>query len=136
MDLSKYQKINYKAGEAIFEENDPGHQMYYIISGQVEIFIRVEGVKECLVVLEAGQFFGELALFNQSNRNAHAQADIDCELMIIQENNLITLIQDDHNIVYKLIHNLSNHLERLTHQYEELLGQKIAVEKILYSKYS
>lgn len=125
MDFSENKKIQFKKGDLIFEEHSPGTEMFYILSGQINIYLMIHNKKEILTVLEAGQFFGELALFNESHRNASAEASIDSELLVITKDNLKSIILNNPDLTYQLIHTVSRHLERLTKQYEKALKERV-----------
>jgi CRP/FNR family transcriptional regulator, cyclic AMP receptor protein len=64
-------------GETIFAEESPGDGMHFILSGAVRIAKRtgVAGdVAKTLAVIEAGDYFGEMSLFDQKPRSASAVA--------------------------------------------------------------
>ena len=61
-------------GTVIFEEGQPGHNMYFILGGKVEIFRGEGDGKKVLAVLSKGEFFGELALIDAQPRIAGARA--------------------------------------------------------------
>jgi CRP/FNR family transcriptional regulator, cyclic AMP receptor protein len=65
---------NYADGEAIFAEGDPGDSMYFIVSGRARIEKRAQSVHKVLTTLEAGDYFGEMALLDQKPRSAAAIA--------------------------------------------------------------
>ena len=131
MDFTKNPKKRYMEGDNIFSENDSGDEMYYILSGQVNIFLKIGDNKEDLVLLEPGSFFGELALFNRSQRNAYAEASKDTELLVITKENLKDIIHKNPDLTFQLVHTMSKHLERLTHQYEEALQQNVEWDVII-----
>ncbi len=63
--------------KTIFEEGDPGDGMYFIVSGTVHIEKRTGGKtkgRKTLAILEPGEYFGEMALFDQQPRSATAVA--------------------------------------------------------------
>lgn len=62
----------YDAGEVIFRQNDPGVGMYVIERGRVEILHEPTG--RTLAELGDGDFFGEIALLNETPRSARATA--------------------------------------------------------------
>lgn len=65
---------NYEADEIIFSEGDIGSGMYSIRSGQVQIFSLDEQGRETeQAILEAGDFFGEVALTASRPRCASAK---------------------------------------------------------------
>jgi CRP-like cAMP-binding protein len=64
-------------GETLFAEGEPGAGMYFIGSGAVRIVKRTgdaESVQKTLAVLEAGDYCGEMSLFDQKPRSAAAVA--------------------------------------------------------------
>ena len=68
---------NYADGQAVFAEGDPGDSMYFIVQGCVRIEKRAQAtsaVHKILTVLEAGDYFGEMALLDQKPRSASAVA--------------------------------------------------------------
>ena len=64
----------FPAGAVLFEEGQPGRDMYIIVSGEIEIRRQVGGSERVLAVLPAGEFFGEMAILNGRPRSATAVA--------------------------------------------------------------
>ena len=69
----------YKKNEAIFHEGELGAGAVLIASGKVEI----KSADKILAELEAGDFFGEIALVLDEPRTADAIASDDCELYFL-----------------------------------------------------
>jgi CRP-like cAMP-binding protein len=64
-------------GKTVFAEGDPGDSMYFIAQGcvRIEKQAQVAGAgQKTLAVLEAGDYFGEMALLDQKPRSAAAVA--------------------------------------------------------------
>ncbi len=64
-------------GETVFAEGDSGDSMYFIAKGCIRIEVRAQAAgagRKTLAVLEAGDFFGEMALLDQKPRSAAAVA--------------------------------------------------------------
>jgi CRP/FNR family transcriptional regulator, cyclic AMP receptor protein len=67
----------YADGEAVFAEGDPGDSMYFIAKGRIRVEKRAQAAgaaHKTLAVLEAGDYFGEMALLDQKPRSASAVA--------------------------------------------------------------
>jgi CRP-like cAMP-binding protein len=65
-------------GQLIFAEGDPADAMYFIREGSVRIERRVQAAgapQKTLAVLEAGDYFGEMALFEEKPRSASTVAN-------------------------------------------------------------
>ena len=66
---------SYQPDEIIFMENEPGAGMYVIESGGVDIILNHASDKPLyLAQLDAGDFFGEMALLGDPERSATARA--------------------------------------------------------------
>ncbi len=65
----------YADGEVVFAEGDPGDSMYFLVEGRVRIEKRSQASgapPKVLAVLEAGDYFGEMALLDQKPRSGAA----------------------------------------------------------------
>ena len=68
---------SFPAGSIIFQEGQPGDEMYIVKQGEVEL--RVHG--RIVEVVGPGGFFGEMAVIEGGQRSATALAKSDCVLM-------------------------------------------------------
>jgi len=68
----------FPAGATIFWEGERGDCMYFIVDGEVEVRIGDQSY-----VLEAGDFFGEVALVAGGRRTGRAAAVGDCTLLML-----------------------------------------------------
>jgi CRP-like cAMP-binding protein len=78
-----------EAGKMIFEQGQPGKQMYLVQSGSVEL--RVEG--RVLETVGEGGVLGEMALVDREPRSATAVATADSLLVEIDEERFRLLVQ-------------------------------------------
>lgn len=69
-------------GDRVFEVGDEGREMYFIVKGNLLVLSK-EGKR--LTVLSDGDFFGEVALFNNEPRNASVEAVGYCDLYILEK---------------------------------------------------
>jgi CRP-like cAMP-binding protein len=93
-----------KANERVFQEGDVGTEMYIIAAGKVRISKMVQGVgEEALAVLEAGSYFGEMALIDDTPRSADATAHLPCTLYVIQKADLEQLMFLHKDLAYELL---------------------------------
>jgi len=96
-EIKEFQRIShirtYSPDETIFYEGEPGVGMYIIQTGIVKITKKSEGDYEdtLLAELSDGDFFGELALLDDSARSANAIAAKDTTVIGIFRPDLLSL---------------------------------------------
>jgi hypothetical protein len=61
----------------IVKQGDPGDAMYFILEGELRVRINVMGKETILATLGAGEFFGDIALFDHGPRSADVLANTD-----------------------------------------------------------
>ncbi len=121
-------KREYKAGEPVFYQGDPGLGMYIIQEGEVSIRIAEhEGEDKELAVLTEGDFFGELALLDEAPRSASAVCHTDCLLIGFFRTDLFELIEQKTDlgikIVLKLAEILALRLRKTDKELSKVRGQ-------------
>jgi CRP-like cAMP-binding protein len=66
----------YESGVYVFHEGEPGNRLFIIVEGAVRISRQIPGAgEEALAVLKKGALFGEMAVFDKSERSTDAIAD-------------------------------------------------------------
>ena len=68
---------------AVIKLGEKADGMYFIISGQLEVELSTEAV-----ILEAGQFFGEMGVINDSPRTATIVSITECKLLELKADDL------------------------------------------------
>lgn len=111
-------------GEAIFRQGDIGSGMYLIQSGRVRIVAEdsVRGETQ-LAILETGQVFGEMSLFDHSPRSASAVAHGECVLYGLFEGDLDQLERTRPQAAARLLRNLGLSLALRLRQTNERLHE-------------
>lgn len=71
----------YKQHSMIIKQGDTGDAMYLILGGEVRVRTMTGGRETILTTLATGDFFGEMALFDQGLRSADVVANIDSTLL-------------------------------------------------------
>ena len=61
---------HFEPGEEVFRQGDLGDRIYIIVKGRAEVLRREGESDRVLAELEAGEYFGEMALLNNAARNA------------------------------------------------------------------
>lgn len=74
-------------GEAIIRKGEKGREMFFLVSGAVEVSMSDQPVR-----LGSGDFFGEVALLAQTSRTADVTALGYCELLVLAAGDLDALM--------------------------------------------
>ena len=94
----------FKPGEYIFREGEAGNRLYLIVEGEVRISRDVPGSgEEALAVLTPGALFGEMSVFDRSERSTHAISHGGCTLLTITRPDFEMLLDFNREIAYKVL---------------------------------
>ena len=83
--LDLLEEEHYAAGDLIVKQDDRGECMYILVSGRAKVQHRKNGRPIDLAILQAGDFFGELALVDEGPRSANVLALEACVLLKITQ---------------------------------------------------
>ncbi|MYM98124.1 cyclic nucleotide-binding domain-containing protein [Duganella sp. BJB488] len=100
----------YLADEIIFDEGEEGQALYLVMSGRVIISRKLGETREVVAELSAGSFFGDLALLDNTPRNAQTRALDNCELAVFFRADFMGLMETDAVIGYKISLALARHI--------------------------
>ncbi len=134
-ELKEFQKIMhrrvFKSNEPIFWEGEPGVGMYIVQSGSVGIYkITPDRGKEEIAVLQGGEFFGELALLDESPRSATCISREKSEIIGLFRPDLFNLIDKKPRLGNKFLFKLAVVIgERLKNTNRELYELKAKLEQ-------
>ncbi len=112
----------FRRGDTIFRKDDPGQHFYVVLEGAVKIALPGEFGQEALVaLLRGGEFFGELALFDNSPRSATATALEDTRCALLAGDEFLSFV-DAHPAATKLVFEaLAKTIRRLSDRVEDLI---------------
>lgn len=105
------ERHTFKAGTLIFAEGDSGSAMYIVEDGDVNIFLPGEASRRISVNdIGRGEFFGELALFDEKARSASALATSDCVLLELKHATLAEYLQHRPRAAMAILRTMSSRL--------------------------
>ncbi|MGH7342233.1 MAG: cyclic nucleotide-binding domain-containing protein [Candidatus Rokuibacteriota bacterium] len=94
----------FTVGQYIFKEGEPGNRLFIIAGGEVRISRTIPGSgEEALAVLKPGATFGEMAIFDRSERSTDAIANTGCSLITISRSDFELLLDLNRDIAYKVL---------------------------------
>ncbi|MBU0561267.1 MAG: cyclic nucleotide-binding domain-containing protein [Bacteroidetes bacterium] len=89
---NQFYKRKFESGEHVFETGQPGAAMFIVIEGEISIIAKRNNKNIELAKLGKGEFFGELALLDNSPRSADAIATRDTYALAIFREDLNKLM--------------------------------------------
>ena len=133
----------FKNGEVIVKEGDTGKSFFQLVEGSAYVYAgtgKEDQIK--LGVMEAGEYFGEMAILEAYPRSATVIAKGSVTVIEIPEYELNTYLAEDTGRIIELMRHLGNRIQNMANDYNEskaLLEQLKASEaakqnKNLFSK--
>lgn len=115
------QLLSFENEESIILEGQPGQGLYIVESGRVKIFKGSPSGREMIInVVDAGDSFNEVPVFDQKHNPANVTAVMDTRLWLIDADALRGLIADHPQAAQQIIINLSQNLRMLVGKVAEL----------------
>ncbi len=111
----------FSKGEVIFRQRELGNSFFRIIEGSVAVIVNYEeeGERE-LTVLEAGEFFGEMAVIETYPRSTTVIAKEDVLALEITGSELESYFTENPEMIYKIMKHIGSRLKELTDEYNVL----------------
>ena len=92
-----------KPNTTIFSEKMPAEALYVVKSGKIKISVMEgEGDEVGLLELGPGDFFGEIALIQESSRAVTARAESAVELVMLTRKDFLALLDLDPRVAAKI----------------------------------
>lgn len=111
------------AGHAIFAQGDAGSSMYIVASGDVNIHLPGEDSRRVsLKDLARGEYFGEMALFDEKPRSASAVATTDTVLLALSRETLSSYLEGRPGAAMAILRTMAGRLRETN----ALLSQRAA----------
>jgi CRP/FNR family cyclic AMP-dependent transcriptional regulator len=98
---------SYQKEEVIFDEGDTGLGLFIVLSGRVKILSSHAALQRLAPEFRPGDFFGELALFEESQRTAGAVALEPTQVSALFRTEFVSLLERDRGIGVKILFELS-----------------------------
>jgi CRP/FNR family transcriptional regulator, cyclic AMP receptor protein len=135
--LVKFFEKEYRPGETIFMEGEPGKALFIILAGSV-LICRAHGEgEEILATLTPGGYFGELALIDDQPRFASARVTEASRLLILYRSDFEDLMEGQRTLAIQVMGNLlktlAGYVRRVQSQRNgrssTIVGQTVAMDQ-------
>jgi len=106
-DLQKYLKT-YQKGDILFAEGDESQDLYFLVSGHLEI---LKGDKKIAEITESGALFGELSFLLGAKRTATVQAENEVRVLRIPRKEVSTFLKEFPSVAEKITEIIARRLD-------------------------
>lgn len=133
--LTKYSNLSkFKKGDRLFNYQQKADKIYFILNGLIRVYIKNNNEEIEIKRVKKGQFLGETAL-TAVNYSSRAEAYLKTNVLTFKAEDFKKIIRENNEFAFKLINNLTTHIEKLENLAEISLppiseiDKKIAAEK-------
>jgi CRP-like cAMP-binding protein len=103
----------YADGEAIVRQGEVGDCMYVVQAGRVDVVQSTLIGEQHLAFLEAGDFFGEMSVFEKETRSATVRAVGEARVLKVDKKTLLRRIKEDPLLAVNLLQTMSHRIRDL-----------------------
>jgi hypothetical protein len=109
---------DYPAGETVITEGEPGEEVFLIIEGEVSVCKGRQAEKQIkLDTMDDGDYFGEMALFEEAERSATIRTEKPSRFLVLHKKEFNELVREYPSIALQICTALS---QRLRHLHEKV----------------
>jgi diguanylate cyclase (GGDEF)-like protein len=107
--IKSLHSVEKEADEVLFKEGDEGSELFIVVSGKVVSYVVLpKGTKREIAEFKSGDFFGEMSIFENTNRSATCYTKEKSLLLSLRERDLFELILYDPEIAIKIMYRMLN----------------------------
>ena len=104
-------EVSLSRGEVLFDQDDPGRELYIVASGRIAIAKRsADGRSSVVALMEEEDLFGEMSLFDGQGRSAEARALEPSQLVSVPYEALRSALQARPEALWTVVALLANRL--------------------------
>jgi uncharacterized membrane protein len=133
--------VHFASGETVFNYGEPGHAIYVISSGEVEVFFKNDtGERIVLEVATRGDFFGELSMLDEGTRSTSVMATQETDALRLDRADLDRFLQIRPQAAMDLLAAMGRRhrvtVERLRHTATRNVNEELEDKRTLVQKTS
>lgn len=116
-------------GAMVFHQGEPGAEMYIVAKGHVNIHLPGENSRRVsLKDISVGEYFGELALFDDKPRSASALATTDAVLLELNRDTLSTYLERRPRAAMAILRTMAERLRQTNTMLSERAAKNVVEE--------
>jgi uncharacterized membrane protein len=117
------------AGQMVFQQGDAGSEMYIVADGHVNIHLPGDASRRVsLKDIARGEYFGELALFDDKPRSASALATTDAVLLGLTRDTLSTYLETRPRAAIAILRTMAERLRETNVMLSERVAKNVVKE--------
>jgi CRP-like cAMP-binding protein len=90
--------------DALFAEKEEAHDLYVVTAGRIAIAnVAVDGRESVVALMEPGDLFGEMGLFDGHGRSAAARALEPSEVVVVPYDAIRAVFEDDPRLLWPVV---------------------------------
>ncbi len=110
-----FESQTYEKGDTLFLKGDPGGALLIVLSGKVELFVYDENQNRILLSqVTQGGFFGEITLFDSSERTANAIATETTHVLLLRQKVMVDFLVKHPDAAIHILNVLAKRLRDTT----------------------
>jgi CRP-like cAMP-binding protein len=119
---SQLHHVDFRSGQTIFAEGEPGDRLYVIVSGKVKIGrCSPDGRDGLLTILGPSDMFGELSIFDPGPRTSSATTVTEVRVVSMDRDAVTAWIAQNPGIAERMLRVLARRLRRTNHNLADLI---------------
>ena len=116
----------YEKGDLIVKQGEIADSFYILAAGQVKVFVSKDDKDVIVGTLVAGEFFGEISLFDQEPRSASVEALERCYVQQLSYKSLQKVMDRSPHIAKKMMQGMTQRLRHADRQISTLALMNIS----------
>ncbi len=117
----------YSDNDIIFREGESGDVLYVIQSGKVRITKKIPSGDLTIAVLNEGDIFGEMAIFDRLPRSATAMAYGKARILTVDKKKLFQTISKDPTLAFKIVETMSKRIRKIDDELTKVKRNKLDI---------
>ncbi|OGA33945.1 MAG: hypothetical protein A3G80_13230 [Betaproteobacteria bacterium RIFCSPLOWO2_12_FULL_62_13b] len=104
----------YSNGEAIVRQGETGDCMFAVQQGRLEVVKHSQNGEVRIALLEEGDIFGEMAIFEREVRSATIRALGEARVLTVDKKTFLRRVQEDPSLAFNLVRMMSRRIRKLS----------------------
>jgi len=104
----------YPQNTVIFHQGDEGNMMFVIVEGQLQVLRIADGIEQVLAQRSSGDFVGEMAIIESTQRSATLRTQTDVRVLAIDGETFKGILRERPDVSFAVLRSISRRLREMT----------------------